>query len=452
MIALILAFIQFFLILIARELIKDKISKFIISTYLLFYGFWFLISTLNPFGLYNVSDLVYLIQFLGVFLFFLGFVMCGGVKGENSLMTNFTVRFELDRYKAIKLLLLVSVLIVFHYLTKFNLIVELYGNAGDARMSRFEKGDLFGSTIELLVFNYLSFPIAVYCMAIIAYMSIIKHRYSVIFFLACAYISIYTLIGSGRENIFILITMLILTSAINSIINRRRLKFLKQKNKSKTVKKILIISLVSLFCVFVLSYLTALRQIGTEMSFENLTLGFFDILKNGVVYFVGPFRAFEIALRNNYIEKTGLLFGAGTFGGVEELLGYPLIYFGANFNLASNVIGNLLQNTTISIGPDTLFNFAYTNLLIYYLDFGIFGVILFSFLFGLLVRKCINHFQENPNFFSFTIVLYLFYAILFSVFKWPFQSAASIILFLSACLLSNIAFVLKFIKSLVKYI
>lgn len=421
------------LILIARIKIVNRISKAILTFYLIYCGIWFLISSMNPYGLYNVSNSVYFIQFLGILLFAVGFLFCGGMKTNNNLMFNKEDPFNIERYKSFPIILITLVLILTFYLIKYYSIIAISVSIGDARMERFMIGELFSTWMELFFFNFVISVIATFCLVLIANSIINEKRFNLTFYLSIIYVFIYSLIGSGRGIIIDMFIFIILAYKINLEIKYEKTDLIIKR--VKLFKKIIKFILISLFCVIAilaLSYMTALRLNFTEINYDNLLYGFNKLIEATVVYFVGPFRAFEIALNNNYIGTTGFLLGRGTFAGIDELLGLPLLYWGINYNYANNIIGSILQNNFINIGPDQFFNYAYTHLMIYYFDFGISGIILFSFLFGYFVRKCINYFQNNPNFFSLAIILFLLKAMVVSVFSWALQSPAAIIYLVSA--------------------
>ena len=70
------------------------------------------------------------------------------------------------------------------------------------------------------------------------------------------------------------------------------------------------------------------------------------------------------------------------------------------------------------------FNFAYTNAMIFYYDLGVWGVFLFSFLYGMMTRVAIKRLYRKKSLFSLMIVTYLFYSITRVGFQWVFVSPA----------------------------
>lgn len=436
MVVLIIISLILILIIISRNIISNKISKYILTFYLIYCGVWFGISSLNPYGLYEVSDLVYFIQFLGILMFVIGFLYCGRIQTQNNLMIKNEVRFNLDSYKSIPFVLFILILILVYYLMRYYSIVAVAENAGDARMERFIKGELFRSSIEIYFYNYIICSIAIFCYVIILNSIIIEKRFNITFYLSIIYIFIYSLLGSGRGPLIDLFIMLILAKKINAIIGAKTnnsINYNNQnynaENKSFNFARVFLILVLVIFC---LSYMTALRMNLTEINYGNLQLGFLEFLKQSVVYFIGPFRSFNFALNHNYLGTSGLLLGRGTFGGIDELFGRLVSLFGINYNYSSAIIGDLLQKKFITIGSETTFNFAYTHLMIFYFDFGIFGVILLSFLFGYFVRRIINYFHIHPNFFSLAIILLIFDVLVLSIFKWTLQAPDSLIFLIIA--------------------
>lgn len=429
----------FTLICIAKMTIANGISKTVLISYLVYCGIWFGVSSMNPYDLYAVSDSVYFMQFSGIIMFALGFTFCGEMKTKNNLTTMNMIQLNLDKYKAVPVVLFPLVLLLAYYLIKYYSLVGIYGG-NEARIARFTAGGLFNSEVEALFFNYVIYPVEICCMVIIADSIVAHKRFTITFYLSLVYIILYTLIGSGREMMIILPIFMILLRKIYIIRGSARADLAKDnmqnvnavKSKSKFILLILIFIPIFALVAFIMIYLTMVRLDNNEINYENMQSGFDELCRQFVIYFVGPFRAFELALNNNYLETSGYLLGRATFAGIDDLIGVLLICFGIKYNSANSIIASLLQENQINIGTNVDFNFAYTNLMIYYFDFGMLGIVLFSFLFGYFVRKSINYFQNNPNFFSLTIVLFLFYAMLFSAFKWSLQSSAAVILIAGA--------------------
>lgn len=418
----------FTLICICNAIITNRISKAILIFYLAYYGVCLGISSINPYGLDEVTDTVYLIQFTGLIMFTGGFLLCGEMKGNNILITTPKIQFNLDKYKTAVAFLLVLILILIYYLTKYYSIIETLGGA-DARMERFTQGGLLANAKEILFFSYVVYPVLIFCMVIIAVSVINTNRLNLIFYLSLIYVSLYTLIGSGREMMFVLLIFIILVKRISAIIKVEKDDLAKDNNQNhnalKKRSKFILLSLLLVAPLFLMNYVTMTRRNEYDTTFESLQSGLTVLIKQAIIGFTGPFRAFEFALTNNYVGNTGLFFGRATFAGLDDIMANLLACVGVRYDSANSIVGNLLQNNIITIGSDVNFNFAYTHLMIFYFDFGLLGVVLFSFLFGYFVRKCINYFQNNPNFFSLSIVMFLFYAMLFSVFKWTLQSTGA---------------------------
>lgn len=114
-------------------------------------------------------------------------------------------------------------------------------------------------------------------------------------------------------------------------------------------------------------------------------------------------------------------------GGIDNLLKLVIHYLGGSYTIAHDEIGHLLQNSKISVGNGIIFNYAYTNIIFHYLDFGYVGVLLFPFLYGFIVRYSIYKFTQKPTLLTLGIMIYLVYISMFNIFSWEFQKPSSII-------------------------
>jgi oligosaccharide repeat unit polymerase len=434
---LIFIIVLFFILLtlLSRYLLSDKLSKTIISFYLIWWAFWLSISTLNLYELYQVSTEIYFLLLLNTVMVLAGF-MYGNIFQDKKINSNLILdeKFNVFKNKLFTGLLAVILLILLYYFLKFRAISS---TSLDLRMERFIVGELFSSVAELYFFNYFieAFIYALY--TILAYLIIYNKTKNIIFIMYLLCLILYAGIGSGRGPIlYLLVAVCLIYFIRNKDAVRNQNKFSKMDFKrNKKYKTRLVTSLLVLVpgILVYAAWLTAVRAGYNEFSWEVIKIGFEGQFKQLFVYYTGPFRALEFGLEY-YTSNVGFLFGRGTFGGIDELINTAINLFGLNSISANVIIGGLLQNNTILIGDNVSFRYAYTSVMIHYFDLGIVGVIIFPFIFGLFVRKSIFMLQNNPTLPSLVIVVFLFQTMIFSVFSWGLQSPSSIIIIVSCYL------------------
>jgi len=112
---------------------------------------------------------------------------------------------------------------------------------------------------------------------------------------------------------------------------------------------------------------------------------------------------------------------------------------GIDYTSLENIIG-FLQTDYIYIGQDIEFNYAYTNVLYFYLDFGIPGIIVFSFLWGYFIRRMIFLFYQRLDMYMTILLCYLYSIIFLSVFTWKFIDMDSFLVISFLLILSRRSF------------
>jgi hypothetical protein len=221
---------------------------------------------------------------------------------------------------------------------------------------------------------------------------------------------------------------------IRTIESRKKKKIQNQILKSTEIKRfkkknIVFFVVIALIIVGYSTWLTVTRLGLTQLNMANMKIGFNVLFEQFFIYFTGPFRALDYGIRNYDI---GLLFGRGTFAGIDELINLAFSIIGVTYRSSSGIIGDLLQANEISIGDGYLFRFAYTNVMIFYFDFGVAGSVIFPSLYGFFVRKAVNLYEKAPSIPTLIIMTYLFVTMIYSVFKWGLQSPSSLVVLVAS--------------------
>lgn len=417
--------------LIAKYTIGDRLSKIIIYLFLAWWSTWLIISTLNVFELFDVSFNIYLLIMLGIFMFLIGFSFAYTKNNEKNIEIGRINEINIVNNRAFNIVLTICFIILLYYFSRYSYFASILPTS-ELRLLRYSVGTLFTSTTELLLFNYLieAFIFSLY--AVVAYLLLHGRIKNYTFILSLLCLAFYAGIGSGRFPIMYLFVAFIFVF----LITRIKSSFNYSKEEFKMIKILkrgsLILAVMLPVLLIYASWLTAFRYGYTSFNFDAIMFGMNILLKQFIVYFTGPFRALEYGIVNYAVEQP-YLYGRATLAGINEIA-YALFHL-LNISIGNinYILGDYLQNQVILVGNNIFFNYAYTHLMIFYFDLGIFGVIIFSFVYGFLARKTVFAFNRHPSILTLIVLVITFLSMIFSVFHWMFQ-APSVIILITVCL------------------
>lgn len=342
MLFFIIAFFLFFYVYIKR-MIRDSFSKKVILS---FWTIWFIslvISTFNPYGLYPVSDEVYVIMLLNVSAIILGF---SSVKVNKNICLDKKVYLysrSLNRFiysKKYLIILFVSIILLGSLLVKYwNVVLSMNLVGVDA----FEilNDDLY--SIDFVFYTFFAPPLFYCSNAILAYCLFFKRVYNRMIIIYI-YILDYALIGGGRTNFLVLLFAVFFVFMITGI----KLKF----------KYIFSLCVFSLFIYVVISYFSAFRFDMQEFSLDTIREGASIFNENFVTYLVLPHRLFDYALQNDYLSQIGgYHYGLVSFDGINRYLRLFLRLFSIDIPAIYEKTTAMFQDTRIFIGGDSFILF-----------------------------------------------------------------------------------------------
>lgn len=429
---IIIASLYLFSNLLIFKIIQDKVSKYFI---LLISSYWFislLISVFNPFGLFNVSNKIYILLIIDVLSFLIGYL---SIKNKFFKLDVHNIR-QIDIVSFCKSKIFIYVFIacfitMVYYFIKQLQIILIQNGLGNLKLDIFQM--VFGG--NNLMYNFYECIVSpmfhIVCL-LLAYL-LFNYRNNRLIFIFSLYILLYGFIGGKRAYFltffFYVLVMFFLS---NTYVIKNKLEsnyWLKKGTYTATA-----FSILFSFMIF-MSSLTG----GIGISKDKMSEYGEDLLKQFVIYSVGPFRAFEIGLNNNYLEEAGgYLFGRASFGGGIDYYSCRLLsYLGFNTISARELTMNKLQNDSIVIGNQTDFNYAYTNAMYHYYDFGIMGIIIIPFFFGFFVRYCIYLFYKEKTVSSMVLIGVCFIACIQMLMFWYFIGIYPIVFVLSLLYLSK---------------
>jgi oligosaccharide repeat unit polymerase len=223
----------------------------------------------------------------------------------------------------------------------------------------------------------------------------------------------YSLIGGGRTAFLVFFMALLFSLFLCRDIFYRKHKIVLSKF---TYIFILFFGIVS---YATMSFLTAFILDGDfTFNMDSFLYGSGEFNKTFITYSILPFRLFDYGLSNNYLDNIGYQYGLSTLDGLNRYMAMFLNRINIKIPIVSETTTMFFQDTWIRVGKDTVANYAYTNAMYHYLDFGVFGIFLFPFLFGLFFRVLIKRFYVSFSVPLYCLLFYLFYVLIHTVFSW----------------------------------
>lgn len=401
---LILLILMIFLLFNSKKN-KNIISKRVVFVYLLWSFIILFVSSLNPYELYNVSSKIYALWILSITIISSIIIIFSNKNRENIVKNN---NFNIIKKSKILLVINIIVLVLLAYfLVRYNRILAS-ASIQDIRNIRFEK--LFSTGYEYIIFTYIMQPTLKIIMMLTAISIIYKERKNINVYLGITNIVLNTMIGYGRMCIFEFILFLLFA-------------YLSQKEINKPKIKSIFITLLAITLFAVISTIvTTIRIIGIEgLSIATIKeYGISNQISQLIIYFTGGFRTLDLFISNKIISINDYMFGRLTFAGLEDLISNFTSALGINFIPINNIVGNYTQ-IPVLIGNNQYFNAFYTSIFNFYGDFGIIGVVFFSFLSGMLIKYSVNNYIKKGNLNSLLLFIYASSMLLCSVYRFNYQ-------------------------------
>ena len=412
----ILILIVFFILLV---LLKGKkmtsMAKRSAITIVSFWSLCLFVSTFNPFGLYDVSSYVYLLLILNVCCFAFGFVSKNDAKNQKRAeIFDFGIENLLES-KIYLISILFSITVTWYLTYNQRSVVAIY-NLGYLRENFYV---LMFEGKPLLAFIYVNLlqPAYEFALFLLCYLLVYKRNIKHIILLSL-FIVPFMFISGGRTRAMMIVFYFAFIVLGNNLFNKA-----KETNSflSLKFKHILGVSIIFLFLFLLFSYTSVLRLGAEELDKESMSAGIEKSATQICTYCTGSFRAFQYSLEHDYLNEIGgLKFGRATFGGLESFLERIIRHLlGIQMPNVTEQTVNMLQTNEITVGSgvQSSFNYAYTNLIYNYCDFGVFGILLFPFLFGRFFKRFLDFAWNYPSIYSLALVAYLFEIGIYSVFS-----------------------------------
>jgi len=395
----------------------DKASKRILLIFIIYWFISLYLATQQIYDFNKVQTTTIIIQLISIYSFIFGFLK---VKINPNIQFNLkTPQFQsqVDRIMNNPLFILLLIVTTAYVISLFSIFYKsiLWEGSMNIVRNAYYDDSLFGKWFRYINLFLLS-PFYTVLTPLFSYYTIYKRNW--IWFLSLISLIIYSSLSGGRVEYIRILLPIILIGTI--LTNKDSLKF----------NKIAVYTFFTVLVLVLMSYISSSRYGNIEFNKENLTRGFERTTENVVSYSVGATVAFDYSLQHNYLDQIGgPKFGMLTLSGVENIFFLASHAIDMPYNRPSDKFFTL-KSDQISISTESPnWNALYSWNFYFYHDFWIFGVIVFPFLFGYLLRRVLIKFYRTHNINYFVILSILFYIVIFSVFDISFiTSPGNIIL------------------------
>lgn len=392
-----------------------------------FVVFWLLVlfasKYLSP-DLYAVSDSTYNAVYIFVLIVavtFLFFAKNGREYSANSHNLSFPSQRRMNNNILMFIVQIIVISILIYYLLKYNNL-KAYLPAYKLRIVRYQIGELFGSGIEILFYNYVITTV-VELFGLIAITKIIKtSKISFKEILSLISLFLYSLIGLGRFGLFNALFFILAS-----------FWFLATSEKSRRFVKKISFKNMLIVLTTVLLLISGMVSIGISRfeSTSNDFSGFFESLlsslSQALLYFTGPLRSLDYFFTFSSNTIVNYQFGQAFFSGINEFFTFLLSYVGINMTSSNSIISDL-TNSTITIGNGVQFNAFYTAIFNAYLDGGYLGIFIFGAILGLITSSIWNLHVKVKNFYSYSLVVYFSLMLASTAYRFEFQQFKSFLI------------------------
>ncbi|WP_346934854.1 O-antigen polymerase [Clostridium sp.] len=415
---------------------QKSLSKIIANVYLFWWFVWLELSIDTKGIMLEVSDKTYWLLILNVVAFIVMYLLVdrkyagNGINLINKVRTKKNIKrdntyFDIRTYQSgfvVWVIGIIIMMILLGYLGEYNKLLEIYG-MNYARIIRFELGYMLKSPFELLFYNYIIQSV-VSVITLLVPIHILNRKYrNPIVYIGIINVLLNAQIGKGRMVIFELLVYFILAFII--YFYDEILKYIKKY-------WYIIIAIIGIGGISMV-FLTLVRLKTDFTSIESISINLKETFDQVILYFTGSIRAFDYSLINNYrdniISQYGHTWGGATFAGINEVIVMFFRGLGKEIPTVNMMLGTLTQ-PAIFIGENIQYNAFYTAAFNYYIDFGIFGILLFSGLFGAFSSFIIKKTLKSKNVYCVMILILNLYIMLFSLLRWEYQSPSTWIIIL----------------------
>lgn len=392
-----------------RNTLSRRMSYVILSLW----TFALILSSFNPQGLYPVKLEIYLMLIAFVWSLVLGItIVSNDNKSEKVSVRPEKIKHAIETLALNKKILLYVVVCDIFEFYLFRIQDKFLLSMSALELREEGKDFLFqGNSFLGLFNNFFVAPVSVIVSIFFSYLLVFKRDRIWPLLIYGVYILLHTYVGGSRGfilKIFVYIIFLVFCCPF----------LMKGIHMGKMIKQLSIVAAFAFASLFFVSYMTNQRLANdNSFSVEAAEAGWDATSTHLVTYFVGPFRALEYGMTHNYEERMGgYKYGLSTLGCVDQFIETVANRVGIQYERANKSIYDILQNNWILI-PHT-FNFAYTAVFNFYMDFGYLGIFVIPFFLGALLKKMAIRFGRIGNPFFLILIIYYFSILFDTYFSW----------------------------------
>ena len=385
-----------------------------------FVSYWFIsliISCINPYDFYPIKTETYTLLILGVVSFVVGMIVQQNrnVPNDGHLLCGDIPLVErvIDKMVTNKIVISIFLIVSIYCIPMVINTVVLAAIYGGVAMTDDKMEVVFlNSSFNSLLFQYVMYPLLHIDYALIAF-SIVKRKFNILSWIAfLVYLIEFMLMAGGRSILFVALLYIVVFYICTNT---------KETIKKLDVKRLLAFSALIAIVFYGVSVMNSYRStgvlIGGESDSDNSA--FEEVTERIFTYSTLPFALFNDALEKATYDRFQYTCGRATFAGVDVLVNGVMKRLGVPYKTTMDIVIDVQENY-IQVGPDSFYNYAYTGLLYHYIDFGIFGIILFPFIFGFAFRKIIIYYYKRPRASGLLLIGVSFFLALHSIFTCYF--------------------------------
>lgn len=391
----IIALISLFVVLILN--IKSRQWYNPLCVYLIFWTILLFLSTLHLNGLYEIREEV-LWMFAGGMLFFtIGFA----IANKCSVKSMLTPIIECNiSYKITYILLIITIVYLLFRATSVILSLRSGMSAMDLRYLYYGyEAEDQSSRYSFYVQTFIVTPI-IYASSVIAVMDMLmgmKNKF-LLALTVLANVLFILISGGGRV---VIMNVIFHTIFLMMILNKR---FELSPAVKRRIRWVVLVLIIAFF------FVNAFRGKGNAI---------LDLLNEAYKYYAGSVQHFQVRIdRLGDIRDHGVALFAGYIRPALLVLGLLGIKAPNNYNvfLYQN---SLLQNGT-QIGDGVWYNAFATMNYHFYLSFGVAGIMIGNFLFGIICAIAYKKMKRNQNYWTIGVLLLMLQCVLTSMVRWQF--------------------------------
>ncbi|CAI3433533.1 oligosaccharide repeat unit polymerase [Enterococcus cecorum] len=356
----------------------------LVKVSIIFTGYWTFIMWMATIYIKDIDYIVYLIIFIGIIFFNFGVF---STKYRINFFQNNKSTYEIDE-KSLE----ISFFPIMFFLIFLSIkVINLIHSGVSFNIIRYKYMDeILNNYILIVIFKFFISPI------IFAY---------VVAFFSNVYASngkikkkflAYSIILTILEFFVLSDRIIMLVWIIGGALSYNKLKTKINKKKIKVLQRLSVVFILAIFGVLIM------RQT--------------DILRNTIIYLSGSLKFFSNSLTFNDYKLT---YGVASMQGVFRPIMGILEKIGISWNLFDEADKFLLNNqyTLVTVFKDGgNINYFTTSFAYFMKDFGLIGVMLFSFLWGRIAKKIeydLNNSSDNAAIF-FGNYIFVVYSIVLS--------------------------------------